>query len=276
MSARHLYVVAAQEFVVLLRTRWVSGFALLFLVLVSGFAWFGTANLGIAGIQDFSRTTVSLVNLVCALGPLLALLMGVYGLTIEPGSEELLFSQPVSRVAILVGKALGLYATLCLSTLIGFGAAGAIISYRIGTAGLGQYLLFIGLTLLLQAAFVSVALFISSFFQHRLRAIAAGLATWFFFVFLYDLLVIGSTLGMKGRLFQQALFISVFFNPVDLIRVSQLVALNGTSFFGPAGAAWVRFCGGDLSLALMISGTVLLWTVLPAYVGLILYERRDM
>ncbi|MEW6368567.1 MAG: ABC transporter permease subunit [Acidobacteriota bacterium] len=276
MMARAVYVVAAQEFVVLLRTRWVGGFSVLFLVLVSGFAWFGTANLGIAGIQDFSRTTVSLVNLVCALAPLMALLMGVYGFTIEPGSEELLFSQPVSRVAILVGKALGLCATLCLSTLIGFCAAGAVVSYRVGTAGLGRYLLFIGLTLLLQAAFVSVALLISSFFQHRLRAIAAGLGTWFFFVFLYDLLVIGSTLGLKGRLFQQALFISVFFNPVDLVRVSQLVALNGASFFGPAGAAWVRFCGGDLSLVLLIGGAVLLWTILPAWAGLIAYDRRDM
>src|SRR5262249_27119030 len=61
---------AQQEFLVMLRTRWVGGFGLLFLGLVSGFSWFGTADLGLGGIQDFSRTCATLVNLVCTVLPL--------------------------------------------------------------------------------------------------------------------------------------------------------------------------------------------------------------
>src|SRR3990172_3982487 len=108
MSLHQIRAVASQEFLVMLRTRWIGGFALLFLVLVTGFAWFGTADLGIGGIQDFSRTTVTLVNLVCALVPLMALIIGTHGFVLDRGSDDLLFSQPVSRTAIVLGKGLGL------------------------------------------------------------------------------------------------------------------------------------------------------------------------
>jgi Cu-processing system permease protein len=270
-----LRAVAEQEFLVMLRTRWVGGFGLLFLCLVSGFAWFGTADLGIAGIQDFSRTSATLVNLVCAVAPLMALLVGLHGFTIERGAEDLLLSQPVRRTTILLGKGLGLYLTLVLSTLLGFGVAGAIISYRVGPEGIGDYALFVGLSLVLELCFLSISLLLAGFAGQRMRALGAGLAAWLFFVLLYDLLVIGSTLLLKGRTLQSVLFVSVFFNPVDMVRVSQLIVLNGETFFGPVGAAWVRFCGGPLSLVALVSGAIVLWVVVPAAIGLRAFSHRD-
>lgn len=268
--------VAAQEFLVMLRTRWVGGFGILFLLLVAGFAWFGTADLGIAGIQDFSRTTVTLVNLVCALAPLMALLVGVHGFAFERGSDELLFSQPVSRAAIILGKGLGLLATLAVSTLIGFGFAGALIAWRVGTEGLLSYAAFVALTLLLEVIFLALALLVAAVFRQRLRALGAAVIVWVLFVLLYDLAVIGSTVFLEGPLLQNALFLSVFGNPVDMVRVSQLLVLNGTSFFGPTGAAWVRFLGGEASLAVLLALAVGLWVCVPGALGLRAFQRRDL
>ena len=61
------------------------------------------------GVQDFARTAVSLVQLVLLLVPLTALLIGVLSLAPERGAAELVFSQPVPRRTILLGKLLGLF-----------------------------------------------------------------------------------------------------------------------------------------------------------------------
>jgi hypothetical protein len=80
----------------------------------------------------------------------------------------------------------------------------------------------------------------------------------------------------KGPLLQRLLFVSVFFDPVDLIRTAQLIDLAGESFFGPAGAAWVRFLGGPLSVALLLSSAAVLWVALPAAAGIFAFRRRDL
>ncbi len=260
----------------MLRTRWIGGFALLFLLLITGFAWFGTANLGIAGIQDFSRTTISLVNFICAVVPLMALIIGVYGFSIDQWGEELLFSQPISRAAIVAGKALGLLATLTAPTLIGFGFAGSIIAFRVGIEGIAGYLAFALLTVVLQTTFLSLALLLSSLVHRRMRAIGAALGAWIFFVVIYDLLVIGLTLVFRGAGLQKALFLSVFLNPVDMMRVSQLIILGGKSFFGPTGAAWMRFLGGEPFAVVLIGSATALWILIPAVVGLASFSRRDL
>jgi hypothetical protein len=48
------------------------------------------------------------------------------------------------------------------------------------------------------------------------------------------------------------------------------------AFFGPAGAAWVRFLGGPASVALLLSSAAVLWVALPAAAGIIAFRRRDL
>ena len=74
------------------------------------------------GVQDFSRTAVSLVQLVLLLVPLASLVFGGLALTPDRGAAELLYSQPVPRGAILIGRMLGVWLALAAAELIGFGA----------------------------------------------------------------------------------------------------------------------------------------------------------
>ncbi len=271
-----LCAMAGQEFTVMLRTRWVAGFGILFLGLVAGFAWFGTADIGIAGLSDFSRTTVSLVNLVCMAVPLAAIIAGAHAFALDRGAGDLLFSQPVRRSALILGKAAGLFAALSIPILAAFAFAGALIAWRVGSEGIASYVAFAGLTLLLALCFLSLGLLIAACLANRLRALGAALATWFVLVLLYDLLVIGATLVWKGPFLQDVLFVSVFFDPVDLVRTTQLIVLDGESFFGPAGAAWVRFLGGRASAAILLASAAILWVALPATAAVLAFRRRDL
>jgi Cu-processing system permease protein len=133
-----------------------------------------------------------------------------------------------------------------------------------------------GMAQWLALAFVSLGLLLAGLIAGRMRALGAALAAWFGLVLLYDLLVIGATVIWKGPLLQKVLFASVFFDPVDLIRTAQLIVLQGDTFFGPAGAAWVRFLGGPASVALLLSSAAVLWVALPAAAGIIAFRRRDL
>jgi len=124
---RALRLCARQELVLAIRSRWTQTFAAAFGVLALAVAVSGYVLSGGSGVQDFSRTAASLVQLVILLVPLTALLLGVLALASDRGNAELLFSQPVSRGTILCGRVLGLFQALVSAQALGFGAAGLVI-----------------------------------------------------------------------------------------------------------------------------------------------------
>lgn len=263
MSLKIVLTIARQELVVNVRNRWTVTFAVVFSLLVLGIAYFGLRTLGYAQMQDFSRTVASLLNLVLYIVPLVALVMGAMSFTSDKESAELLFAQPVTRLEILLGKTAGLFGSLVLSTLIGFGLAGIVVGLRTGLYGLLRYVAFVGLALVLALIFLALAVLISVLLRRKTKAYGVVLFLWFFFVIFYDLVVMGGAGLLAGRLARWLLFLSVFGNPVDMVRISGLMAVNGTAVFGPAGAALLRFLGGAAGSALALSLALLAWILLP-------------
>ena len=58
--------------------------------------------------------------------------MGTLSFTSEKSAGELLFAQPVTRTEVLIGKFVGLFASIFSATVIGFGLAGLIIGLKAG------------------------------------------------------------------------------------------------------------------------------------------------
>src|SRR5512132_2250729 len=98
-----LLLCARQELILALRSRWTQIFAVVFAALALAVASSGYILSGGSGVQDFSRTAVSLVQLTLLLVPLTSLVIGVLSLASEQGGMELLISQPVARGTILLG-----------------------------------------------------------------------------------------------------------------------------------------------------------------------------
>ena len=90
-------------------SRWTQMFAVVFSALALAVAWSGYILSGGSGVQDFARTSASLVQLVILLVPLASLVIGVLSLSSDRGAAEILFSQPVSRGVILFGQAAGVF-----------------------------------------------------------------------------------------------------------------------------------------------------------------------
>lgn len=275
MKTHAIALIASQEFRVNARNRWIIAFGWVFALLTLAISYFGMVTAAQVGFQGFTRTTASLVNLVLYLVPMVALLMSVLSFGVEGGSE-LLLAQPVTRTQVLMGKLAGVYATLVVALLFGFGASGVVIALQSGGEGVGPYLLFIVYTLLLALVFVVLGALASIATSNRARAIGAALAMWFFFVIFYDLLIIGSGFLFREHIANLIIFLSLFGNPVDLARVASLISMGGAAIFGAAGAALLKFLGGaGASMVVLVLGLVI-WIVVPFLAASMILCRRDL
>jgi Cu-processing system permease protein len=276
MDFNPIITIARQELVINVRNKWTLTFAAVFSALTLSISWFGLVTAGAIGFQGFTRTSASLLNLVLYLTPLVALTMGTLSFTSEKSAGELLFAQPVTRTEILLGKLAGLFASMCVSTLIGFGIAGVIIALRAGTDGVLRYPLFVGFSLLLSLIFLSLSALVAAVCQRQTKAFGAALFLWFFFVLFYDLLVIGGTFLMKERTANNFIFASLFGNPVDMVRVASLMTLDGREIFGAAGAALTRSLGGEAASIALLTGGMLIWIIVPLLFSQRLLKRQDI
>jgi Cu-processing system permease protein len=272
------FLCARQELLLAVRSRWTQIFAFVFALLALAVASSGYILSGGHGVQDFARTAASLVQLVLLLVPLTALLIGVLSLAPERGAAELLFSQPVSRRTILLGKGVGLLAALIAAQAIGFGAAGVVIFSRAGGFGLGGFALLVLGSFVLTAVFLGVAALVSAgaIGRRRTRALALALVVWFFAVVLFDVAALGLASLLPSGPASRVLIVSVLVNPADAVRTGALLGIEGSAAFGAGSLALLRFTKGPVGAGILLSLSLLLWIVLPAMLAARKLGKADL
>lgn len=277
-AASLLLLCARQELILAVRSRWTQIFALVFAALALAVAGSGYILTGGRGVQDFGRTAASLVQLVLLLVPLTSLLMGALALTPDRGAAELLYSQPVARRTLLLGKLLGLFEALAAAQALGFGAAGVLIFLQAGSEGLGTFLL-LGLgSLVLTAIFLGLAALLAagSPARGRARVLALALVVWFVVVLVFDAVALGLASLLPSGAASRLLIVSVLINPADAVRTGALLAAEGTTAFGAASLAFLRFTHGPVGAGLLLAASLLIWMVVPPVLAVRRLGRSDL
>lgn len=274
----HLRLFAREELVLALRSRWTQIFAVVFGLLACGVSGAGYVLSGGHGVQDFARTAVSLVQLVLLLVPLTALMIGVLSLAPERGAAELVFSQPVARRTILLGKLLGLFQALAAAQAVGFGVAGALVYGQSGSEGLGGFLLLVAASLVTTAIFLGLAALLSAgaVGRRRTRALALALVVWFVAVALFDLAALGAASLLPSGLASRVLMVSVIANPIGAVRTGALLGIEGTGAFGAASLALFRFTRGAGGVGVVLGLSLLFWLVVPTTLAVRRLQRADV
>jgi Cu-processing system permease protein len=271
-----LFVIGRLELVSVARLRWIRLFAAAFALLTVGAAWSAGSARELMGVDNLARTTVALVPLVLLLVPLVAILLGVSGQTTEAGADGFLYSQPVTRFEVVLGRWLGQSAALGGALGAGLGAGATFVVLRAGSADLARFLMFAAATFVLALVFLAMAALLAALFERRTAALAAGAFTWFFFVLLFDALVLASAVWLTGRAGARLLMLSVFANPADLVRVLTLSFAGTPHLLGAAGDAWLRFLGGPGPAAIVACAALGLWIVAPLIVARQAIARREL
>lgn len=261
MEIRQILAIAAKEFRDRMRNRWVLAVALVFTAFSLAIAYFGGAQQGTVGLRSTEFTIASLVSLVIYLIPLIALLLGFDAIVgeHERGSLDLLLSLPITRWELLLGKYLGLAAALALSTLAGFALVAALLVRQFQGAALWHFGGFMLSSVLLGLAFLSLAVFMSVLARDRTRASGLAIATWFFFVLVFDLLLLGTLVATGGSHGGEALAWLLLLNPADAFRILNVFSLDDVrTLYGLASVV-----PAPLASPWLLGAVMLGWVVLP-------------
>ena len=228
MEIAQIATIAGKEFWDRIRNRWVLAVALVFTVFALVIAYFGAAQQGAVGFRSIDVTIASLVSLVIYLIPLIALVLGFDAIVgeRERGSLDLLLSMPITRVELLLGKYFGLAAALTFSTVAGFGLVAVVLSSQLELDALFHYFGFMLSSVLLGCAFLSLAVMLSVFAGDRTRASGLAIAMWFFFVLVFDLLLLGALVVSGGQWGGELFPYLLLLNPADVFRILNIFSLE--------------------------------------------------
>lgn len=271
MELRQIVTIAGKEFRDRIRNRWVLAVALVFTAFALSIAYFGAAQQGSVGFRSIEVTIASLVSLVIYLIPLIALLLGFDAVVgeRERGSLDLLLSMPITRVELLLGKYCGLAAALTCSTVLGFGLVGALLAPDLDAVAIYHYGGFVLSSVLLGCAFLSLAVMLSVISTDRTRASGLAIALWFFFVLVFDLLLLGILVVSGGQWGGEALPYALLFNPADVFRILNIFTLEDVrTMYGLATVFPPALAHSGLLGAVMGA-----WIVLPLVVAAFSFRR---
>jgi Cu-processing system permease protein len=270
-----LMTIARMEFTATGRVWWIRLLTVAYALLCVAMAYAS----GVIGETDrdeaFARLTVAVLPLALTLVPLAAMLIGVTGAATDEATGFLL-SQPVSRLQHMAGTWLGQAAALSFSVIAGFGTGGAIVSLVARAHDVSRFGVLIAACLLAGLAFLSIATLIVAAVRHRSTALGLAAFTWFVAVILYDAAMLSIAVWATGVSGARVLFVSVFGNVVDLVRVLTLILAGTPHVLGAAGESWLRALGGPQVAAALSAFALLAWIFIPLAIAARIHSTRDV
>lgn len=270
-----LTTIARMEFLASGRVWWIRLLTIAYALLTVAMAYAS----GVIGDTEpgdaFARLTVAVLPLALTLVPLAALLVGVTGAASDAATGFLL-SQPVTRLQHLVGTWLGQAAALSLSVIAGFGTGGAIVSLVTGARDIDRLALLVAACVVAAIAFLSIATLVVAAVARRNAAMGIAAFIWFVAVILYDAAMLSIAVWATGVNGARVLFVSVFGNVVDLVRVLTLLTAGTPHVLGAAGESWLRALGGAQAAGLISAAALAAWIMVPLAVAIRIHETRDV
>lgn len=256
-----------------LRGRTPAFFAAGFGVASVAVALVGLSAGGVLVVQGFARTSVSLLELVVWIVPILGLITGAVA---GADCHELEFtaSLPVRRSGIVFSRWLASTVTLGAALLLGLGCAGLVIGLLAGTADGWRYLRLIGVALLVLTATLALGLWVGVAVRTRLKAVGVAVAVWFILVVGVDLAAIGALAVLPPGRAGPWLSALLMASPVDSARALGLSLFHADVVSGPTGAA-LRAVLGKAG-AWVLTAALIGWTLIPLTLAGRRLSRSDL
>lgn len=261
MELGHIATIAQKEFWDRIRNRWVLSVSLILVCFAAAISYLGTAQQGSIGFISLEVTIASLVSLAIYLIPLIALILGYDAIVGEKerGLLDLLLSLPITRTELLLGKYLGLSAALAFTIVCGFGLVGIFLSYYVDIRGLLDYAGFVISAVLMGMAFLSMALLLSVTTDSKVVASGIAIALWFFFVLIYDMLLLGLLVATDGHLTNMVFGFLLMANPADIFRIVNILGMEDVKILYGLATVLPKSLTSTWTLILCM----LLWIVTP-------------
>lgn len=247
-----------------IRSRWLAGYTIFFLVVTDALFRFGGGG---------EKALLSLVNVVLFLIPLVAMVFTTVYLYAAREFIELLLAQPIRRRQVFTGLYIGLTLPLSLS----FVAAVCIpfVLHRgITNTQPGTFLALLLAGIVLTLIFTALAFLIVARTEDRLKGLGLAVASWLFLAVLYDGLVLLLISMLADHPIERPLLALMLANPMDLARVSLLLQFDVAALLGYTGAVMQKFFGRSIGVA-VTSLALAVWVLAPFLGGMRAFQKKD-
>ena len=185
--------VTKKDFQDSIRSYWLWGLSVLFIVFFGVPAYFFADRVGSAAQQQGQQlSTDAFLNILAEVNaffvPVIAIVIAYAAIAGErdSGTLKLLLSLPHSRSDVVVGKVLGRGAVVALPVLVGFVVAGGIFLVTPVEFGYANYALFALLTALLGVTYVAIAIGFSAAADSARRAMIGTVGIYVLFTLLWN------------------------------------------------------------------------------------------
>jgi Cu-processing system permease protein len=127
----------------------------------------------------------------------------------------------------------------------------------------------------LTLVFVSLAFLSSVLTRDKSKAIGIALLFWFYFSLIYDGFVLWIIYSFNDYPLEKVTLTLIAFNPVDLARIIMLLQLDISALMGYTGAFYKNFFGSNMGV-LFSSSILFLWAIIPIYIALRIFNKKDL
>lgn len=219
--------------------------------------------------DNSTKGLLSLLNIILLIVPLVAVIFSTIYQYNSAEFVELLLSQPVQRKKIWLSLFFGLSASMMLAFSIGAGIP--LLIYEPSTVGFMMF----GIGNIISVVFVALALLSAILTRDKAKGIGISIMLWLFFALLFDGLVLFLMFQFADYPIEKAMVCISAFNPVGLARILILLHLDVSAMMGYTGAIFKDFFGTTPGLIIAF-GLMLLWVIIPFYISLILFKKKDL
>lgn len=273
-TVRNITTIAHRELRDAIRSRWFILYTLAFAVLGLAVSLVSASGTGSTGLSGFGRTSAGLVNIVLLVVPLMALTAGAASIASdrERGMLSYVFAQPVSRLEVLLGKYVGLGASLLACLCLGLGACALILAWKGVATHPASIVWMAGLSFALALGMLSLGMLISTLARKASVAVGTAIFVWLTLVFVSDLALMTGAVALRLRI-EELLGLSLI-NPLQVFKMWSLHAVDASlDVLGPAGLYASEEYGPRLHL---IFGSLLFtWMVFPLAAAAAVLSRRS-
>jgi Cu-processing system permease protein len=219
--------------------------------------------------ENSSRAMLSLLNIVLIVLPLVSLIFTTIHYYNSYEFIELMLSQPMSRTRILLSE----YGGVCISLLGAFWIGVGVPVLLFAADATGFALLFTGSAL--TVVFTSIAFLASVRSKDKTRGIGFALLLWFYFALIFDGLVLLILFAFADYPMEKFTLLLSALNPIDLGRIFIMLKMDISALMGYTGALYKDFFGSGSGMLFTV-GIMLLWAVIPFWLALRSFKRKDM
>ncbi len=264
-----VFAIARKELSERLRNRWIWTVSGLYMASGLAVAYFGTAPVGVTGLQDGGAAMASLMNLSAYLVPLLALILGCGAIIDEKqrGVLDLTLVYPISTGEYFLGSFLGHAGALVLALLGGLVPTAAVLRLW-AEIDIAELVLLLALVSLLGVAFLALAFLLSLLTRDRARAVASSVLVWIVAVFVFDLVLVGVLISYSGEIPAHLFGALLLLNPSDVYRLLCFQSIGSAA--SPLGLATVMPPFSVVTLTCVLA----LWAAVPLALSHLIFHRR--